>query len=428
MIKNRVVFLLFAFTLFLKADSLESNLSQNEIEKIEKTDISLEEIIKKAITYHPKIKVSKESINVAQADIESAKWGYYPTPSVDVSNSSNGILTVARVDQPLWTGGKLDSQYDLVSGKKEVSKIVLQEDIYLLTSEIIDTVKMYELSKKNILTLEDTKKQMDELSSLIDRRIEAGASTYADRDLLNSRMMQLESDFTNNKIKQELYLEQIELLSGIKTKNIQFDTLNNLEIPSNTICVEMLKQTHPILKKMFEEEKVALLEVEKVKSQIYPNLSLRAEHKQGALYEDDDKTKDSLIYLTLQASTGAGLVAKTNIEAAKIKAKQLIHTRLAKEKELINNLLLDYNNWTQANKQTRIYEQTIESSQKVLESNIRLFAVGKKQWLDLVNSIKELSQYKLGFVDAQIQSFILKYKIALQIGKLDTITGEINDI
>lgn len=86
---------------------------------------------------------------------------------------------------------------------------------------------------------------------------------------------------------------------------------------------------------MFEEEKVALLEVEKVKSQIYPNLSLRAEHKQGALYEDDDKTKDSLIYLTLQASTGAGLVAKTNIEAAKIKAKQLIHTRLAKEKELI---------------------------------------------------------------------------------------------
>lgn len=51
---------------------------------------------------------------------------------------------------------------------------------------------------------------------------------------------------------------------------------------------------------------------------------------------------------------------------------------------------------------------------KVLESNIRLFAVGKKQWLDLVNSIKELSQYKLGFVDAN-QSFILKYKIALQI-------------
>ena len=46
-----MVFLLFAFTLFLKADSLESNLSQNEIEKIEKADISLEEIIKKAITY-----------------------------------------------------------------------------------------------------------------------------------------------------------------------------------------------------------------------------------------------------------------------------------------------------------------------------------------------------------------------------------------
>ena len=232
-----MVFLLFAFTLFLKADSLESNLSQNEIEKIEKTDISLEEIIKKAITYHPKIKVSKESINVAQADIESAKWGYYPTPSVDVSNSSNGVLTVARVDQPLWTGGKLDSQYDLASGKKEVSKIVLQEDIYLLTSEIIDTVKMYELSKKNILTLEDTKKQMDELSSLIDRRIEAGASTYADRDLLNSRIMQLESDFTNNKIKQELYLEQIELLSGIKTKNIQFDTL--LLPQQNTIKIKL---------------------------------------------------------------------------------------------------------------------------------------------------------------------------------------------
>lgn len=67
-----------------------------------------EELLSELLTNHPSIKMSQEVIKGAKERIDSAFWGFFPTPSVDVSaKDSDRYTTVARLDQPIWTGGSL---------------------------------------------------------------------------------------------------------------------------------------------------------------------------------------------------------------------------------------------------------------------------------------------------------------------------------
>lgn len=60
-----------------------------------------DELMSKLVANHPSIKMSQEMIKGAKERIDSAFWGFFPTPSVDVSaRDSDRNVTVARLDQP----------------------------------------------------------------------------------------------------------------------------------------------------------------------------------------------------------------------------------------------------------------------------------------------------------------------------------------
>jgi adhesin transport system outer membrane protein len=66
----------------------------------------VETLMNASFKTYPSIQVSRYVIQGANAQVEGAKWNYFPTPSVDVSQASGRRNTTARLDQPLWTGGK----------------------------------------------------------------------------------------------------------------------------------------------------------------------------------------------------------------------------------------------------------------------------------------------------------------------------------
>ena len=82
-----------------------------------------DELLSLLLSNHPSIKMSQEMIKGAQERVDSAFWGFFPTPSVDVSaKDSDSYTTVARLDQPVWTGGKLTSNYDIATSKEKVER------------------------------------------------------------------------------------------------------------------------------------------------------------------------------------------------------------------------------------------------------------------------------------------------------------------
>ena len=67
------------------------------------------------------------------------------------------------------------------------------------------------------------------------------------------------------------------------------------------------------------QTKTAEYEVDSAKARFMPNLSVRAEHTKGSIYDDSDNDEDNLIYFALTANTGSRAYSLSEVEVARAK-------------------------------------------------------------------------------------------------------------
>ena len=387
-----------------------------------------DKLLSQLITNHPSIKMSQEVIKGAKERVDSAFWGYFPTPSVDVSvRDEDRNLTTARIEQPIWTGGKITSKYDIATSKEQETILELQETSYKLIENYLSVLNNYTQSKANILELQEGLNNLNKFNEMLDRRMDAGISSNSDKDLLNARIEQINSEILLAKNRYKIASMQLELLLDTKIdcdidlKKILLSNTNNIEESVNKFIA-----FHPSLKKSQIQIQTTKYELENTKASYMPDLKLRAEHRDGDLYNKNaNDINQNLIYVNFTATTGAGLSAMSEIAASKIKINEIEYRKKSIEKELIDSLLNDYNNYEITKTRIKIVERSIISAQNVLDSYTRLFLASKRQWIDLVNASKELMEYKIELSSLLVSENILAYKLALKNGQIDLLNGEI---
>ncbi|MCT7587525.1 TolC family protein [Aliarcobacter butzleri] len=391
--------------------------------------ISSDEMLSQLLLTHPTVKMSQEAVKGAQYKVDSAFWEFFPTPSVDVSaKDSDHNTTVARIDQPIWTGGKLTSNYDIATSREKENNFELEENSYKLIETYLNILETYLQSKSNIKDLQEGADNLNGFSQMLSRRIEAGVSSTSDNELLNARIEQINSDMILTKNKYKVAKLQLELLLDKKIDcEIDFKDINRLHNNNIEENIESLLSTHPTIKKNNAQIETSKYEVDSTKAAIMPNVGARFEHREGDLYNSDydRRNNQDIVYITFTATTNAGLSSLSEIQAAKIKTKELEYRKKSVEKELIDSLLSDYNSYEIANSRIDIVKQSIYSAQNVLDSYTRLFLVGKRQWIDLVNTSREVMQYKIELSNLYTTKSILAYKLALKNGKIDLLNGNI---
>ncbi|RXI37608.1 hypothetical protein CRU99_11670 [Malaciobacter mytili] len=393
-------------------------------------EIGSNELMKQLVSNHPSIKMSQEIIKASKERIDSAFWGFFPTPSVDVSaKNSDRYTTVARLDQPIWTGGKLTSNYDIAQSKEKESLYELGETSFNLIENYFVILEKYIQSKSNIDELNIGLNNLLELKEMLERRIDSGISSTSDSELLKARIQQIRSDLILAQNRLKVSIMQLELILD-KKLDCEIDLNKIILLHSSNIedSINRLLSFHPSVFKINSQIQTAKYELENTKASIMPNLSLRGEHRRGDLYNenyDKENSNQSVVYLTFTASTNAGLSALSNIEAARIKVNELKFKKLTVEKELIDTVLNDYNNYEIAKDRIKILENSVASSQNVLDSYKRLFVAGKRQWLNLVDASRELMNYKIQLANVKTNKNILAYKLALKNGQINLLNGEV---
>src|SRR5688572_13894549 len=72
---------------------------------------SYAELLKQSLQSHPSIQARRSSATAAQFDVDAAEWQRFPTPTVESLSRSSSTPNVPngrlRVQQPLWTGGRI---------------------------------------------------------------------------------------------------------------------------------------------------------------------------------------------------------------------------------------------------------------------------------------------------------------------------------
>jgi adhesin transport system outer membrane protein len=123
-------------------------------------------------------------------------------------------------------------------------------------------------------------------------------------------------------------------------------------------------------------------------------------------------------------SPGAGLSALSGIQSAESKILQVQSDKLTKEMELSDALMRDYEDYHASIDRIDGIDKTIIASQNVLDSYTRLFIAGKRQWLDLVNSSRELTQNKLTLADLKATLVVSAYRLSLKNGNIKLESGD----
>jgi outer membrane protein, adhesin transport system len=237
---------------------------------------TLESLIDATLKNHPSIRSSQQMITGAQAGVEGAKWGYFPTPSVELSQNSGRTSMSARLDQPLWTGGKLDAAVTAAEARKAESVIYLDETSYQLVSTLITLFRTYFHATESLKVLLEGKEQLLELQEMLQRRIAAGASSLSDGELIRSRLSQIDTELTAARINRSSALQQIEVLSGLTLDpdaEVRSAPLELSDESFETIILEM-RASHPSLKKLDAQIQSAHAERDRAKAVLWPNLSL----------------------------------------------------------------------------------------------------------------------------------------------------------
>jgi len=378
-------------------------------------------VLKQAYQHYPSITASQKLILSAKAQIESAKWNYFPTPSIDFSQGEAGRRgETYRLDQPLWTGGKIDALNDLAYARGDEAKFTLGENAYDLSQKVLNVLEAFIQADGEIKAFQKGKEDLETLANMLNRRVGAGVSSESDEELIRSRIFQIEGDLLTAKRRYDMAKSQLELLTG-KKMNCRLLFKNDVVLKSKMSYALLEKQmlsTHPTLKKKRAQVNIAKAEKKSTDAVAMPNISLRAEYQRGSLYTNDPVNDESIAYVAVSFNPGAGLSAMSNMESAQYKVLQAQDELRTKEQELRDTLVRDFAAYTAAHSKLESVQKMIVSSQKVLESYKRLFLAGKRQWLDLVNASREVTMNHITLTSLRASLIISTYRLALEAGRL----------
>jgi len=410
-----IVIFFFVMTSFLAADYKTKN------------SYSVDELIRSAVKTHPNIKIYEQLLRGSSARVDTAKWAYFPTPRASAYRTDNGEqgLTLA-LSQPLWTGGKLNAKHNAAVASEKASRFELRENAYILVQTLIGTIKSYLEAKGSVKSLKDGLDELNDLRAMLERRIKAGVSSRADLELLKSRIYQAESDLNYARSTMNSALSQMELLTNKHfAENIDIYSSRQKEMLSPVnYYVDKMVETHPALRKLEAQVENAKAEKSVAKAAIWPDLSVVVEKRTaGTDPFDTGYNSDTQVYLSLSASPGAGLSAYSGVQEAEAKVMKLVYEKESKQRDLTDAIRFAYNDYTSALYRLKSQKSNIDASAKVMASYKRLFLAGKKQWLDMVNTSRELTNTKMAY--SQLNSVLISsgYTLELLSGNIDVMGG-----
>lgn len=376
---------------------------------------TFEQMLQSALDSHPAI-IGKRSAQVAaRADQKGAEWQLYPTPSIEVATQDDGTNSkLIRIDQPLWTGGRITAAIDAADRRLDVADSILNETELELTLKVIaaHVDALRQKAKKKFAR--DGVEEHEKLFAMIRRRVEQEVSSLTDQRLAESRLHLAISD--QSQVTQGLNnaLTQLAQLSGKSVTDVSEQGVGALDAPASMEAALSQALTYsPTLRRLVYEEAAANADIDSKRSVYMPQLSLRLQKSMGS-----GQLNTNSAMLVLQAQPGAGLSSGFGVDAAIARRDAAHIARDAAERSIVERVTLDWNELVDARVRMENAIQSCAISTEVFESYTRQYVIGRKSWIDVLNAVREATQSQFALEDARAQVIAASLRLRAQAGAL----------
>lgn len=373
---------------------------------------TLDDALKAALSTHPAILGKIAQVSAASAEKKGAQWQRFPTPSVEASGR---YTQTARLDQPLWTGGRITAGIEAATHRQSAAEAGADEarrDVALRVASAWTEAQRQQLRQNHAV---EGVKAHEKLLKLISNRVEREVTPPVDRDFAQSRLLQALNDLSS--VTQALSSARTQLgqLVGEPVSKVS-GTMDDRGAPATLeAAMHQAMAQSSTLKRLSAEEQAAEQDVVSRRSSLMPQVSLRLQRDMGdPLYI----RQDTRAMVVVTAQPGAGLSAASGVDAAVARRESARLAREAALRDLRQQVTMDWDELTAARLRRDNARQARRMSSEVFESYARQYTTGRKSWIDVMNSVRELTQSDMAETDASAQLAAASLRLRILSGNI----------
>jgi adhesin transport system outer membrane protein len=373
---------------------------------------TFDQVLQSALSSHPALQGKRSAQAAARAEQDGAEWQRYPALSVESAQANSGNSGLVRIEQPLWTGGRITAGINASGSRFDAAGAALEEEKLNLSLRVIAAYTEAMRQKSRQQHAISGVAEHEKLLNMIRRRVGQEVSSLTDQRLAESRMYQAANDQSAATQALNNSLTQLTQLAGKSVAEISTLEMGKLGAPANLEAIlPMALSYSPVLRRLTYEEEAANADITSKRSAYMPQLVVRLERSMGQI-------NDSRAMLVLLAQPGAGLSAMSGVDAAIAKREAVRMAREAAERDTRERVTLDWNEWTASRQRLENASQSRTMSTEVFESYARQYVIGRKTWSDVLNAVREATQSQFALEDAHAQTIAAGLRLSAQSGTL----------
>ena len=383
---------------------------------------TLADILKEAVAQHPSITSRQSEREASRFDLESAKWGRYPTLSASVETVKGGMQTLASIQQPLWTGGRMTGQIDLATASESMSGAnVAEAELEILKQTSAVYFEIMRLESR----LNSAKSNVAEhlkLLETIQRRVSVEVSPITDETQANTRFHQAVTERIHIERQLADAHNALEQLLGRPAPSIAPPNAINLEPRTQVSLKQAAVAYSPVRKRLAAQVEKSGAEIKLARAQIMPTLYAGYETVLGTLHSGQDRDR---AYVALRAESGSGF-SKMSASKAAVARKQAAQDAInVFDRELAQQVTASWIEAKALEQQVKPARDTLVGADEIVASYLRQFQVGKKTWLDVLNAQREKANSQAALADIEAMLMMAKVRLLILAGEINAVSAEV---
>lgn len=364
--------------------------------------VPLSQAVEKALNDSPLVLASKAELVALDSDYRGAKWLRYPNLTADLLAATRGS-TIADADglavnlaleQPIWNGGLIGNRIDVARETRQVGYNALREVRLAVMIGVVNAYFDVVFANQRAAVLEQGLADHAVFVASIERRVAQEVSPFTDLRLARTRVRQLEIELAATREASEAaYLRLIEFVG----EDVPRPTAPSSDIfdivPPEQIALSEGLACSPTIAVRRSQIDVAEAQRRAAKSDLFPQLLLQL---------SQNEITGARAALVLRATTGSGLAKLSAIDSADARIAQSIAELGQSDREIRTQLRREYIALRANRLRAENGEASVAATLDLQASYRRQFVAGRRSWLDLLNTAREVTSARQTASDARI--------------------------
>ena len=397
---------------------------------------SLEALLQSALEEHPLVDAGRAEIRSAEQGIKSARWQFFPTPGVEYQRAyaddadrnfqGDDYTAVFSLEQPLWSGGRISGGLASARAALGVSQASLQENQRELALRVVQAYGEWLTASLQKDTLETSEQRHLKLFERVRRRMEGGVSTGSDLQLASGRLQSVKADRAAIEARER---SAIAVLSELSGRSLTVSELANARrnLPQELVLLEAnlvnsALSHSPSIERADAEVEAARAEIKTRRAQTRPDVFLRFERQFNNL-QFANQGPDSRVLVGVRSQLGAGLSSYSGIAEAQETVSAVLAFRRSAELSIREQVRSDLALLNSFEIRLPALQEATRTAIEVYESYQRQFLTGRKSWLDVMNSARDLQQARLQLADVTAGHLTLSWRLYVLANPPQAIGG-----